>query len=210
MKRVQDVPVLQSLAGHTVHRCDQCGQILLVQEDRAGPVERRLVVRRADGMPAGDHLRVTALASRQTIYPNALSRPVSRATRFVPSVWSSVMIASAMAAQITPYSIAVAPEQSDSRRLNRGTSLPLCARGRTQPLRKKTFTAPNRITRIYRLMRFQRFQIALNVTITARKARGSVARWCRMRGLNPRPSVYKTAALPLKLVPALSDVSLAL
>ena len=35
MKRVQDVPVLQSLAGHTVHRCDQCGQILLVQEDRA-------------------------------------------------------------------------------------------------------------------------------------------------------------------------------
>ena len=35
MERVQGVPVLQSLAGHTVHRCGQCGHILLVQE-RAG------------------------------------------------------------------------------------------------------------------------------------------------------------------------------
>jgi hypothetical protein len=36
MERVQSVPVLQSLAGHTVYRCDGCGHILLVQEERAG------------------------------------------------------------------------------------------------------------------------------------------------------------------------------
>ena len=36
MERVQGVPVLQSLAGHTVYRCDGCGHILLVQEERAG------------------------------------------------------------------------------------------------------------------------------------------------------------------------------
>ena len=32
MERVQGVPVLQSLAGHAVHRCGECGHILLVQE----------------------------------------------------------------------------------------------------------------------------------------------------------------------------------
>jgi len=36
MERVQSVPVLQSLADHTVYRCDGCGHILLVQEERAG------------------------------------------------------------------------------------------------------------------------------------------------------------------------------
>ena len=35
MERVADVPVLQSLAAHAVHRCGECGHILLVQE-RAG------------------------------------------------------------------------------------------------------------------------------------------------------------------------------
>jgi len=35
MQRVTDVPVLQSLAAHAVHRCAECGHILLVQE-RAG------------------------------------------------------------------------------------------------------------------------------------------------------------------------------
>ena len=34
MERMQDVPVLQSLAGHAIHRCDACGHILLVQEER--------------------------------------------------------------------------------------------------------------------------------------------------------------------------------
>ena len=32
MERMQDVPVLQSLAGHSIHRCNACGHILLVQE----------------------------------------------------------------------------------------------------------------------------------------------------------------------------------
>jgi len=32
---MQGVPVLQSLAGHTIHQCAGCGHILLVQEDRA-------------------------------------------------------------------------------------------------------------------------------------------------------------------------------
>lgn len=32
MERVDSVPVLQSLAGHAVHRCGACGHILLVQE----------------------------------------------------------------------------------------------------------------------------------------------------------------------------------
>ena len=35
MERVQSVPVLQSLAGHTAHRCGQCGHILLVQDHAA-------------------------------------------------------------------------------------------------------------------------------------------------------------------------------
>lgn len=35
MKQVEDVPVLQSLQGHVVHRCENCGQILLVLEDRS-------------------------------------------------------------------------------------------------------------------------------------------------------------------------------
>jgi DNA-directed RNA polymerase subunit RPC12/RpoP len=33
MEQVEGVPVLQSLQGHVVHRCDACGHILLVQED---------------------------------------------------------------------------------------------------------------------------------------------------------------------------------
>jgi hypothetical protein len=32
MDQVDDVPVLQSLRGHVVHRCGDCGHILLVQE----------------------------------------------------------------------------------------------------------------------------------------------------------------------------------
>jgi hypothetical protein len=32
MERVEHVPVLRSLVGHAVHRCGQCGHILLVQE----------------------------------------------------------------------------------------------------------------------------------------------------------------------------------
>ena len=35
MERMHGVPVLQSLAGHTVHLCAGCGHILLVQENRA-------------------------------------------------------------------------------------------------------------------------------------------------------------------------------
>ena len=35
MERVDDVPVLQSLQGHVVHRCGACGHILLVQQERA-------------------------------------------------------------------------------------------------------------------------------------------------------------------------------
>lgn len=35
MARVEDVPVLRSLVGHAVHRCDRCGHILLVQENAA-------------------------------------------------------------------------------------------------------------------------------------------------------------------------------
>jgi DNA-directed RNA polymerase subunit RPC12/RpoP len=35
MNRVEDVPVLRSLVGHAVHRCGQCGHILLVQENEA-------------------------------------------------------------------------------------------------------------------------------------------------------------------------------
>ena len=32
MDQVGDVPVLESLRGHVVHRCGDCGHILLVQE----------------------------------------------------------------------------------------------------------------------------------------------------------------------------------
>ena len=35
MEQVRDVPVLQSLQGHVIHRCDACGHILLVLEERA-------------------------------------------------------------------------------------------------------------------------------------------------------------------------------
>jgi DNA-directed RNA polymerase subunit RPC12/RpoP len=35
MDRMEDVPVLRSLVGHAVHRCGQCGHILLVQETEA-------------------------------------------------------------------------------------------------------------------------------------------------------------------------------
>jgi hypothetical protein len=33
MDRMDDVPVLQSLRGHIVHRCGDCGHILLVPEN---------------------------------------------------------------------------------------------------------------------------------------------------------------------------------
>ena len=32
MEQVEDVPVLQSLQGHVIHRCVACDHILLVQE----------------------------------------------------------------------------------------------------------------------------------------------------------------------------------
>jgi len=35
MEHVQGVPVLQSLEGHVIHRCAECGHILLVLEERA-------------------------------------------------------------------------------------------------------------------------------------------------------------------------------
>jgi len=38
MEQVRDVPVLQSLQGHSIHRCDACGHIVLVPED---PYEER-------------------------------------------------------------------------------------------------------------------------------------------------------------------------
>ena len=34
MEEMKDVAVLQSLRGHVIHRCGECGQILLVLEDR--------------------------------------------------------------------------------------------------------------------------------------------------------------------------------
>jgi DNA-directed RNA polymerase subunit RPC12/RpoP len=34
MEPIGGVPVLQSLQGHAVHRCEDCGHILLVQKDR--------------------------------------------------------------------------------------------------------------------------------------------------------------------------------
>ena len=33
MEQVLDVPVLQSLQGHAIHRCVACGHIVLVQEN---------------------------------------------------------------------------------------------------------------------------------------------------------------------------------
>ena len=33
MEQMRDVPVLQSLQSHLIHRCVMCGHILLVQED---------------------------------------------------------------------------------------------------------------------------------------------------------------------------------
>jgi hypothetical protein len=36
MELMHDVPVLRSLAAHAVHRCGQCGHILLVADDDAG------------------------------------------------------------------------------------------------------------------------------------------------------------------------------
>ena len=33
MEQVRDVPVLESLQSHVIHRCGACGHILLVQED---------------------------------------------------------------------------------------------------------------------------------------------------------------------------------
>ena len=35
MEQVQAVPVLQSLQGYLIHRCGECGHILLVQKERA-------------------------------------------------------------------------------------------------------------------------------------------------------------------------------
>jgi hypothetical protein len=35
MEPVESVPVLQSLCGHLIHRCVDCGHLLLVLEDRA-------------------------------------------------------------------------------------------------------------------------------------------------------------------------------
>lgn len=34
MQRIEDVPVLQSLTGHAIHRCEACGHILLVRQER--------------------------------------------------------------------------------------------------------------------------------------------------------------------------------
>jgi RNase P subunit RPR2 len=36
MNPVEDVPVLQSLRDHVIFRCDECGHLLLVQQERAG------------------------------------------------------------------------------------------------------------------------------------------------------------------------------
>lgn len=36
MQQVRDVPVLQSLQDHVVHRCAACGHIVLVQEGASG------------------------------------------------------------------------------------------------------------------------------------------------------------------------------
>ena len=38
MEQVRDVPVLQSLQDHVIHRCIACGHLVLVQED---PLEDR-------------------------------------------------------------------------------------------------------------------------------------------------------------------------
>ena len=35
MERMQTVPVLQSLAGHTIHQCAGCGHVLLMQDEKA-------------------------------------------------------------------------------------------------------------------------------------------------------------------------------
>jgi hypothetical protein len=36
MEQVRDVPVLQSLQDHVIHRCVACGHLLLVQEHPGG------------------------------------------------------------------------------------------------------------------------------------------------------------------------------
>ena len=48
MEQVRDVPVLQSLQDHVIHRCGACGHIVLVQEDPLQDPQRRLAHAAAD------------------------------------------------------------------------------------------------------------------------------------------------------------------
>ena len=114
MERVESAPVLQSLAGHTVHRCGNCGHILLVPKKAGDPCQ------------TDDDCRPTEAQSSRTMVTNTYLACDTAAKACVATAGPTV---ADWMKPCSPDVVAQIAPAGSTRAFDRGAPDPGCAEG---------------------------------------------------------------------------------